>query len=110
MLQKKDEKREESEKAINDKQDIKDSYETHNLPIDTVVKNDELSTINSDTEKNDFSSNNDLSNVNREEFNGTYDNSVSNTNTKKDDNRNDTYQYSNINFNTDDDNKFNNMF
>lgn len=109
----KEETKEETKQETLDKQDMDSTY-PDNLPIDIVDNKDELNTINSNIDDNNFDNSNISSDTNIKEFNETYENSFSSTNINTDnqniENQNDTYQYSNINFNTDDDNKFNNMF
>lgn len=110
----KEETKEETKQEILDKQDMDSTYEPDNLPIDTVDNKDELNTINSNIDDNNFDNSNISSDTNIKEFNEPYENPFNSSNINTDnqniENQNDTYQYSNINFNTDDDNKFNNMF
>lgn len=96
-LQKVEKKEEVSEEKVIeetlDNKDINSTYESNDITVDNPSNNDLLN--------ENFVNNGDISSNNNEVFNEP---NISN------DNKEDTYQYSNINFNTDDDNKFNNMF
>ena len=84
---------EKKEEETLDNKDINSTYESNDITVDNPSNNELLNT--------NFVNNGDISSNNNEVFNEP---NISN------DNKEDTYQYSNINFNTDDDNKFNNMF
>ena len=84
---------EKKEEETLDNKDINSTYESNDITVDNPSNNELLNT--------NFVNNGDISSNNHEVFNEP---NISN------DNKEDTYQYSNINFNTDDDNKFNNMF
>ncbi len=84
---------EKKEEETLDNKDINSTYESNYITVDNPSNNELLNT--------NFVNNGDISSNNNEVFNEP---NISN------DNKEDTYQYSNINFNTDDDNKFNNMF
>ena len=84
---------EKKEEETLDTKDINSTYESNDITVDNPSNNELLNT--------NFVNNGDISSNNNEVFNEP---NISN------DNKEDTYQYSNINFNTDDDNKFNNMF
>ena len=84
---------EKKEEETLDNKDINSTYESNDITVDNPSNNELLNT--------NFVNNGDISSNNNEVFNEP---NISN------DNKEDTYQYSNINFNTDDYNKFNNMF
>lgn len=84
---------EKKEEETLDNKDINSTYESNDITVDNPSNNELLNT--------NFVNNGDISSNNNKVFNEP---NISN------DNKEDTYQYSNINFNTDDDNKFNNMF
>ena len=84
---------EKKEEETLDNKDINSTYESNDITVDNPSNNELLNT--------NFVNNGDISSNHNEVFNEP---NISN------DNKEDTYQYSNINFNTDDDNKFNNMF